>query len=96
MGCRSEIYSSLLASVSEETEVPEDLIASASRRAEHVDARYILVKLLSMQGFTPSATASLIGHKQRAITRILEMFEDRLRVSPLMKVNYERIKQALK
>lgn len=96
MGCRPEIYSSLLASVSEETEVPEDSIASTSRCAEAVDARYILVKLLSMQGFTPSAIASLIGRKRRAITRILEMFEDRLRVSPLMKVNYERIKQALK
>lgn len=38
MGCRSEIYSSLLASVSEETEVPEDSIASTSRCAEAVDS----------------------------------------------------------
>ena len=95
MGCKTEIFSSLLSCVSEETEIPENVIASSSRNSEAVDARYILVKILSLQGFTPSAIAILINHKRRSITRILELFEDRLRISPLMKVNYERIIRAL-
>lgn len=47
MGCKSEIFSSALASVAEETEVPEDDIISGTRSLDVVDARYLLVKLLS-------------------------------------------------
>lgn len=86
----------MLSCVSDETEIPEDVIASSNRNSEAVDARYILVKVLTMYGFTPSAIAVLIGHKRRAITRILELFEDRMRMSLLMKMNYERIMRALK
>lgn len=96
MGCKSEIFSSLLASVSEETEIPEDIITSGNRNAEAVDARYFLVRILSLRGFTPSAIARLIHHKRRAVNSILSQFEDRMGASPMMRMNYERIKKALK
>lgn len=47
MGCKSEIFSSVLASVAEETEVPEMMSSSGTRSLDVVDARYLLVKLLS-------------------------------------------------
>ena len=34
MGCKTEIFSSLLSCVSDETEIPEDVIASSNRNSE--------------------------------------------------------------
>lgn len=91
MGCKSEIFSSVLASVAEETEVPEDEIISGTRSSDVVDARYLLVKLLSMKGLSASSMAPLISHTSRSVNRILSGFEDRMKASPMMRINYVRL-----
>lgn len=92
MSSKAEIFASILADVSRETEVPEDVITSASRNAEAVEARWILVKLLRMQGFYPSIIAPLISHKRRAVTHMLSNFDDKMEFSPLMKLCFNNLK----
>lgn len=91
--CKSEIYAQILSAVSDETEVPESLIASPDRAAEVVDARYLLVYFLARRGFYASMIAPMIGHKKRSINYILSNFERRLSSSPMMRLCYEHLKQ---
>ena len=92
MNNKAEIFANLLADVARETDVPEDMIASNSRNMDAVDARWILVKLLNRQGFYPSGIASLVNIKKRAVNNILSRFEDRLKTSALMALNYKTLK----
>lgn len=92
MSSKAEIFASILADVARETDVPEDVITSVSRDTEAVEARWILVKLLNRQGFHPSGIASLVNLKKRAVNNILSRFEDRLKTSALMTLNYKTLK----
>lgn len=55
---KSEIFAEILSAVSQETEVTEAQILSSCKHTEAVDARAILAKLLSEQGFYPVQTAA--------------------------------------
>ena len=92
MSSKAEIFASILADVARETDVPEDVITSVSRDTEAVEARWILVKLLNRQGFHPSGIAPLVNLKKRAVNNILSRFEDRLKTSALMTLNYKTLK----
>ena len=45
--CKSEIFAKIINIVSKETEVSVDQILSSDKKMETVDARYLLVSLLS-------------------------------------------------
>ena len=92
MSSKAEIFANILADVSRETDIPEDVITSGSRNAEAVEARWILVKLLRMQGFYPSTIAPLINHKRRAVNCMLSNFDDRMKFSPLMMLYFNNLK----
>lgn len=92
MNKKAEIFASILADVSKETDVPEDIIVSNSRNADAVEARWILVKLLHRQGFYTSRIAPLVNLKKRAVNNILSKFEDKLKTSALMSINYRTLK----
>ena len=55
--CKSEIFAKIINIVSKETEVPVDQILSSDKNMETVDARYLLVSLLSESGMYPSQIA---------------------------------------
>lgn len=51
--CKSEIFAEILEIVSQETEISVERILSSDKDTETVDARYLLVHILSEMGFYP-------------------------------------------
>ena len=89
---RSTVFAEILSLVSEETEVPEAVIASPNRSAEAVDARYLLVYFLWKRGFYPSMIAPFINHQKRSVSRMHADFEHRLSIPPFMRMCFELLK----
>ncbi len=88
---KSEIFEEILSAVSRETEITPERIASNDTTEEAVDARYILVYMLHKKGFYASTIAPLIQHRKRSVNRILSDFENRLSVSPIMRICLNRL-----
>lgn len=86
-----QIFAKVLGEVSEETGIPQDVIASDYRGAEAVDARYLLVYFLHRRGFYASMIAPLIGHRKRSVNHIVSDFENRMNNSPMMRLYFERL-----
>lgn len=81
----------MLDEVSEETGIPQNVIASDYRGVEAVDARYLLVYFLHRRGFYASMIAPLIGHRKRSVNHIVSNFDNRMRNSPMMRLYFERL-----
>lgn len=79
---KSEIFAGILADVSMETEIEEELILSGSRVEEVVDARYLVIFLLMRNGFYPRMIADRMGMTQRAVRKAASGFGARLACSP--------------
>lgn len=75
--CKSEIFAIILQTVSQETEIPPEQILSRKKDEETVDARYLLVYLLTRNGFCSSRVASCIRKDIRTVNLILTRFETR-------------------
>ena len=89
-----QIFAKLSEAVSRETGIAVEVITSTDRREEVVDARYMLVYLLHLEGFYASMIAPLVGVKKRSVNRIVSDFEHRLSVSPMMRVIFARLKSS--
>ena len=72
--CKSEIFAEILKIVSQETEIAIDRILSSDKDSETVDARYLLVHILSEKGFYPSQTSIHLRKTKRAINYIISNF----------------------
>jgi hypothetical protein len=77
----------------QETEVDPTLLLSSVKNAEVVDARYILVKLLSEAGIYSSAIAKKINHTEKSVNMILYNFNDRLKTNRIFRITYENIRK---
>lgn len=88
---KTEIFEEILSAVSRETEIAPERIASNDTTEEAVDARYILVYMLHKKGFYASTIAPFIRHRKRSVNRILSDFENRLSVSPIMRICLNRL-----
>lgn len=75
---KSEIFASVLADVSAETEIDSDRILSSERKEEVVDARYLVIFLLLGNGFYPAMIAERMGLSARAVRSAISGFEARL------------------
>lgn len=92
---KSEIISSVLSAVSEETEITREEILSQSKRREIVDARHIAIYLLAQYGIYQSNIAEAFKTTPRNVQYIIADFDTRLLFSPPMKADYERIAKHL-
>lgn len=90
--CKSDVFKHVLAAVCAETEVPASAILSGDRRAETVDARYILTELCFRRGLYPCAIAAKTGLTVRAVNHILATFEERISARRMMRMEYEAVK----
>lgn len=90
--CKSDVFQHILAIVSAETEVPPSAILSGDRRAETVDARYILTELCFRHGLYPCAIAAKTGLTARAVNHILATFEERISARRMMRMEYDAVK----
>jgi len=92
---KSEIITSVLSAVSEETGIDIKTILSQDRRRETVDARHIAVHLLYKCGIYQSTIVEIFRTTPRNIQYIISDFDARLLCSPPMRNDYERIKKIL-
>ena len=93
--CKTEIFADILGAVSKETEIPKERILSESKDAEVVDARYILVKLLTDTGMYPSQIASKINKTRRAVNYIISNFSNRETAGKMLRIYLDNIKKRL-
>lgn len=88
---KSEIFATILSEVSKETEIDSDRILSSERTEEVVDARYLVISMLSHNGFYPRMIAERIGMSQCAVRKAMARFDERLGLSPGLRLVNERI-----
>ena len=93
--CKTEIFADILGAVSKETEIPKERILSESKDAEVVDARYILVKLLTDIGMYPSQIAAKINKTRRAVNYIISNFSSRETAGKMLRIYLDSIKKRL-
>ena len=90
-----EIFQRTLSAVSEETEIKKDLILSASKQEEVVDARYLLIEIMSEQGLYPTQISHLTGVGLRSINNFLQGFKTRCNSRKIMRIDYDRVRHKL-
>ena len=92
---KMQTYLDTLSAVAEETEVEIDKILSGCKEEEVIDARSILVRLLSEQGLYPLQISRYTGICTRSIDRFLLDFSDRISSRKMMRINYDNLKKKL-
>ena len=92
---KSEIFVSALKEVSNITEIPVEQLLFYDKSAEIVDARFILVKILSEKGFYVGEIASYMKRTKPSIHYILSNFDGRIRFCRIMEMNVDYIRKAL-
>lgn len=92
---KSEIISSVLSDVSEETEIDLKTILSQDKRREVVDARHIAINLLHKNGIYPSNIVDIFRITLRSINYAISDFDTRLLYNPPMRNSYERLRKRL-
>lgn len=75
---KNELLQAVLASVEAETEISASVIISKSKKEEVVDARHIVVRMLSDFSLYPSQIAELMGISYRCVIKILNEFPERV------------------
>ena len=90
-----KIYQDSISAVSDETEVEESQIISNSKQEEIVDARSILIKILSDQGFYPIQINHFTGIGVRSVNSFLQGFKTRCNSRKIMRINYENVRNNL-
>ena len=93
--CKTKIFAKILNVVSTETEIPASVILSSCKNADVVDARYIMVYILSRYGFYPSSIASFMHLTKRAVNTILTRFHVREKNGKILRINLENIRKLL-
>lgn len=89
------MFQDSLSAVSEETEVEEAQILSNSKQEEIVDARSILMKILTDQGFYPIQISHFTGIGVRSVNGFLQGFRTRCNSRKIMRINYENVRNNL-
>ena len=92
---KMQIFQDTLSALIEETEIEQAQILSGAKGEEVVDARYVLVKILSEQGLYPIQISRLTGICQRSVNRFLIGFKNRCDSRKIMRLNYANVKTKL-
>ena len=90
---KSEIFASVLQTVSKITEIPVENILSCDKTIETVDARFLLAKVLFDSGFYPGEIARFMSRTKPGIRYLLSCFDDRIRSCRMMEINREYIRR---
>jgi hypothetical protein len=89
--CKSELFNLTLNAVSQEMEIAAKRILSHDMDSEVVDARHLLIRILTARGLYSSEVARLIGCTRRTVTHVLTHFDERLARSWIMRRAWEKI-----
>lgn len=88
-------FNEILESVASFTEIHQEFILSDNRAAEVVDARCILVKLLSEEGFYPFQISKYMDRTEASIRYLLASYSSRISSSLWMEKDVEVIRKHL-
>ena len=95
--CKREICEQIIALVSKVTEVPPSQIMSSCKRPDVVDARYLAIYLMHIQGIRAYHIAEFMSMTERNVYHIQERFEDRMKYGdPMVRNYYNSTVKALK
>lgn len=92
---KSKIFSIVMELVANELEISKEAILSKKKSAEVVDARHLLVVLLSRYGFYTQTIADILKCTPRSIQHILAYFDERIKYCPPLRFAYQRVQKKL-
>lgn len=87
---KSEIFPVVLTLVANEVELSADTILSKNKNTDVVDARHLLIVLLSRSGLYCQTIANMIKCSPRSIQYTISNFDDRVRYNTPLKYSYQR------
>ena len=93
---KQETFDRVLSLVEEEAEVSRDLILSGNKQEEVIDARALLIFILSEMGFYPSQIAALSGICPRCVTPFIQNFKERKSSRRMLGIYYEKVTRKLR
>ena len=92
---KMQIFQEVISEVIDATEIEKEQILSPCKREEVVDARAVLIKLLSEKGLYPMHISRLTGINLRSVTKFLLGFRERIDSRKILRMNYERMRKKL-
>lgn len=87
-----QIFQDTLSAVVEAMEVEQNQILSGCKQEEVVDARSLLIKLMSDKGLYPVQISKITGLNSRSVNQFLLGFNERINSRKILRINYERLK----
>lgn len=91
----AELADYVLELVAEELDVPKESILSKSRKAEIVDARHMVAKLLHIRDIYPSRIAEIFGVSPRTVQYVITSFDARIQTNRMLRNSYAKITKTL-
>lgn len=91
----AELADYVIELVAEELDVPKDSILSKSRKAEIVDARHMVAKLLHIRNVYPSRIADIFGVSPRSIHYVITSFDARIQTNRTLRNSYAKLAKTL-
>jgi chromosomal replication initiation ATPase DnaA len=91
----AELTNYILGIVAEELDVPQNSILSKSRKAEIVDARHMVAKLLHIRNIYPSRIAEIFGVSPRTVQYVITSFDARIQTNRALRNSYAKLAKRL-
>lgn len=91
----AELADHVLDLVAEELDVAKDSILSKSRKAEIVDARHMVAKLLHIRNIYPSRIAEFFDVSPRSIHYVITSFDARIQTNRLLRNSFAKLAKKL-
>lgn len=92
---KMQIFQETLSAVVETTEIEQGQILSGCKQEEVVDARSLLIKLMSEKGLYPVQISKITGLNSRSVTQFLLGFKSRINSRKILRMNYECLRNKL-
>ena len=92
---KMQIFHEVLSAVVEATEVEAEQILSGCKQEEVVDARSMLIKLMSEKGLYPVQISKVTGLGIRSISQFLMDFKTRVNSRKILRINYDSVRNQL-
>lgn len=93
---RNDTFNQIVSSVSEVTEISVEYILSDMRTTDVVDARCIVIRLLSEQGFYRSFICEKMHRTEAGVRYLLAIYDERYDTNNWFRCNVEAIRKQLR
>lgn len=91
----AELTAQVMRIVTEESDIPKEMIYSANKSAEVVDARHLYIAMLHSMGLYVTIIARDLHCKERTVQYAITKFNERISSNIPLKKTYQRVKNRL-